>query len=332
MPEHARMIQGNVASFAVAYARADAAADPRSTLARIGFAGSKGDGTGLAIDSGFRVWARSPLLPEGDLVEAWTSPLPVRQGEDGPIRYSDDGTHLFGVIEVDEAAVGSIEAAARFAYARIVAFLRDRPGHRILRYWNYFSRINEGLGDAERYRRFCTGRAEGLGSFTVEQLPAATAIGRQDDSPMLQVYWLAAREAGWHIENPRQVSAYRYPRRYGPTSPSFSRAHLLPEGRLLISGTASVVGHESHHVGNLAAQFAETRSNLESLVQAARRFSERLPQRIGPNGLLKAYLRDRADLDATVALMAQFQDTPWIIVGGDICRSDLLIEIDGLHG
>jgi hypothetical protein len=59
-------------------------------------------------------------------------------------------------------------------------------------------------------------------------LPAATCIGRFDGVRRLQVYWLAAREAGLPLENPRQVSAFRYPRQYGPQSPSFSRALLPP--------------------------------------------------------------------------------------------------------
>ncbi|MBK8284682.1 MAG: pteridine-dependent deoxygenase [Ahniella sp.] len=307
--------------------------DPDNTvLAEVVF-GAPPSGAALPVHSGFELWARSDLLPErGALAEIWRSAGPVRRGVDGSVRFAEDTTHLFGLIEIDERDAGSIGKASELAYAEIVRFMRDRPHASIVRYWNYFSRINEGLGDDERYRHFCTGRALGLGDFVVEHLPAATAIGRQDDSSILQVYWLAAQRPGQHIENPRQVSAYRYPRRYGPTSPSFSRAHLLPEGRLLISGTASVVGHESHHVGDLPAQFRETDSNLTSLIQAARCFSDRLPARFGGGGLLKVYLRDHNDLAQTVDLMSRFPETPWIILGGDICRADLLIEIDGIHG
>ncbi|AVP99781.1 pteridine-dependent deoxygenase [Ahniella affigens] len=286
----------------------------------------------LTIDSGFSIWARSPeLAQKPGLCELWVTDCPVAHHQDGALRFADDGRFLFGVIEIDEGEAGSIERAAEIAYQRIIDFMAKRPGSQILRYWNYFSRINEGQGDAERYRHFCTGRASGLGDFRVEQLPAATAIGRQDDTPCLQVYWLAASAAGRHIENPRQVSAYRYPRCYGPTSPSFSRAHLLSQGPLLISGTASVVGHESHHVGDLDAQFHETLSNLNSLIQNARRFHDRLPVRFGAQSVLKVYLRHREHLDRVTRLMSALPNTPWIIVGGDICRADLLIEIDGLH-
>lgn len=318
--------------FSVRYEALDSAPLDGNVLVDIGFGGLHG-GSCLQIESGFRVLARSPLLPQtGGIIERWRSSGPVQQGQEHGVRFADDGTHLFGVIDIDERDAGSISEAARLAYAAIVRFMRTRDETRILRYWNYFSRINEGAGDHERYRHFCTGRALGFGDFSVDQLPAATAIGRQDGGSMLQVYWLAARRTGRHIENPRQVSAYRYPRRYGPTSPSFSRAHLMPDGRLLISGTASVVGHESHHVGDLVAQFGETRSNLDSLIGAARRVSDLVPERFGAGGLLKVYLRHEQDLEPIKALLSDLRQTPWIILAGDICRTDLLVEIDGLHG
>ncbi len=81
--------------------------------------------------------------------------------------------------------------------------------------------------------------------------PAATSIGRQDDDRVLQVYWLAGNEPGRALENPRQMSAFHYPRQYGPSAPTFSRA-MQVGGGLLISGTASVRGHASHHPQDLA--------------------------------------------------------------------------------
>ena len=110
------------------------------------------------------------------------------------------------------------------AYANLSVFVRTRGFPHLLRSWNYLDAITEGEGDAERYRRFCVGRAAGLGEVQIGTLPAATAIGRCDGVRTLQVYWLAARRPGTPVENPRQVSAYRYPRQYGPQSPSFARA------------------------------------------------------------------------------------------------------------
>src|SRR3546814_7749099 len=57
----------------------------------------------------------------------------------------------------------------------------------LLRVWNYLDAITFGDGDAERYREFCVGRARGLGDFDTNALPAATAIGRCDAAPVVQV-------------------------------------------------------------------------------------------------------------------------------------------------
>src|SRR5690606_31035143 len=166
---------------------------------------------------------------------------------------------------------------------------------------------------------------------------AATAIGRCDDARVVQVYWLAARTPGTPVENPRQVSAYRYPRQYGPQQPSFARAMLPPPGSampLLLSGTASVVGHATAHVGELLAQLNETFNNFGALVGAARTRQPSLPPHFGPGTRLKVYVRDRDDM-ATVAeaLDRRLGDrVPRGVLHAAICRRELAGEIVGAHG
>src|SRR5690606_32874810 len=139
----------------------------------------------------------------------------------------------------------------------------------LLRVWNYFDAINQGKGDEERYKQFCVGRSSGLGAWSAESYPAATVIGRRDGDPRLQVYWLAGRRAGSPIDNPRQTNPTRYPRQYGPRAPQFSRAMLLEGGLVLISGTASIVGHASHHPNDLRLQLEEVLQNLATVLHKA---------------------------------------------------------------
>ena len=180
------------------------------------------------------------------------------------------------------------------------------------------------------------GRARGLGAFDTSQLPAATAIGRCDADRRIQVYWLAARLPGTPVENPRQVSAYRYPRQYGPQAPSFARAMLPPAGSempLMLSGTASVVGHASQHEGELLAQLDETFANFDALIASARRHRPELPAAFGPGSRLKVYVRDAADLPAVAeAFEARYGDRlPRLLLHAAICRRELALEIDGVH-
>ncbi|MEZ5460332.1 pteridine-dependent deoxygenase [Dokdonella sp.] len=267
--------------------------------------------------------------------EVWRGVAPVRSGVMGNVRWSSDDTYLFFAVEIDEAESGGIDQAAEKAYSRICNLLDEQRlegGTRphILRLWNYMDAINEGEGDDERYRQFCCGRARGITPAARNGYSAATAIGRRDGVRVLQVYGLAARQAGVAVENPRQVSAWSYPRQYGPVAPTFARATRTPAEQLLVSGTAAVVGHASVHLGDTFAQFEETLRNLQSLLDAA---GSEIARRGLAASLLKVYLRDPTEAAAIEQRMRERcpPQIDCITLFGDICRSDLRIEIDGMQ-
>src|SRR5204862_4731485 len=122
--------------------------------------------------------------------------------------------------------------------------------------------------DTEHYKRFSTGRHDALiaAGFAKSDFPAACAVGMRGGN--LAIHFLASRERGRNVENPRQVSAYDYPRQYGVRSPSFARATVAADGSVFISGTASVVGHETLRIGDVGAQCEETIANLSRVAQA----------------------------------------------------------------
>ena len=103
---------------------------------------------------------------------------------------------------------------------------------------------------------------------------------------------------------------------------------------LLLSGTAAVVGHASQHDGELQAQIEETFRNFDALLTAARVRQPALPPGFGPGTRLKVYVRDAADLPLVAeALDARFGDrVPRVLLHAAICRRELAIEIDGVHG
>jgi len=254
----------------------------------------------------------------GPAVEIWQADGRVCSGRSGLVRHASDDHRLFAVVETDEREHGGVAAAAQFAYGEIRRFQAQSDFPHLLRMWNYFDAINDGDGDEERYRQFVVGRARGLDGAAHEPYPAATAIGCQRTTHRLLIYWLAGRLPGRSIENPRQVSAYRYPRVHGPVSPGFARAMLAPDGTLLVSGTASIVGHESLHADDVPGQLEEILRNLAALPTGARR-------------LLKVYLRDPALIDVMEArLRAACPGTEAVFLAGDICRRELAIEIEAV--
>ena len=259
--------------------------------------------------------------------EHWQAPNPVTRRTAFGARIAHDDTLLYAEWSLDEAAHGGIEAAATEAYRQIAVLLADSGYPHPVKIWHYLGAINDGAGDDERYRRFCVGRAAALDPG--QPLPAATAIGLQTPPDRLTVFLLAAKVAGTRIENPRQVPAYEYPRAYGPVSPSFSRAMLMPWGQLFVSGTAAVVGHETKHPENTGAQLRELALNLDALVAKAESIGGR---QLVPSAL-KIYVRRREDLAEVEALAARLfpADCPRLTVLADISRADLRVEVEALY-
>lgn len=257
--------------------------------------------------------------------ECWSVDAEVTTGSSGKLRWAAGGGWRMTAIEIDEADTDGIRAASQSAYERLIEHVRTSPECHLQRVWNYLGAINAGAGDAERYRLFCSGRARGLAAHEVTHYPAATAIGHHGPQGLLQVYALSAVRPGLAMENPRQVSAWKYPREYGPTSPSFARAMQLPNGALAISGTAAVIGHASHHHDDVTAQAEETFANLGLLLERAR-----MPV-FDAGSPLKVYVRHPQDAPAVRAALARHLGpaVPCILLHGDICRKELLVEIDG---
>lgn len=256
----------------------------------------------------------------GPAVELWRGTGAVRRARSGIVRHASDDACLFAVAETDEREHGGIAPAAQFIYREIRGFQQRCGFPHLLRMWNYFDGINAGDGDDERYRQFVVGRARGLAGVAQEPYPAATAIGQQQTTHRLQVYWLAGRQPGEPVENPRQMSAYRYPREHGPVSPGFSRATRAADGTLLVSGTASIVGHESRHTGDVREQLEEIVRNLAALEARAPR-------------LLKVYLRDSTLVDVIEErLRDAFPASVPLLLAGDICRKELAVEIEAVSG
>lgn len=296
---------------------------PHGLLAAVSF------GHAMAVPSDGPLCIDVQLQPLTSAVysECWYASGAVTHGQAGTIRYACDAQHLFAVCELDEREAGGVAAATERIYADLRRFQRESGFPHLLRIWNYFDAINSGDGDQERYRQFCVGRGRGLDDANVASYPAATAIGQQRANGCLQVYWLAGRSAGSFVENPRQVSAYHYPRSHGPVSPSFARATLTGDGTLLISGTASIVGHLSQHIGDPLAQLDETLRNLAVLGAPAHGSECRTPPT--DDTLLKVYVRDAASVGAIAEkVSAAFPRSPALYLAADICRRELLLEIE----
>lgn len=276
------------------------------------------------------------LAPAGGRIDRWSARGPLRRGRLGPVQWCEDGQRLFGRLDLDEAGAGLEDTACR-AYQALFAALREAGHPALLRVWNFVPRINDEQAGLERYRQFNIGRQRAFleaGHAAFEGAPAACALGSQGGP--LSVRFLAARRPALALENPRQVPAWRYSAQFGPRSPTFSRAVLAADGAgrvdLLVSGTASIVGEESRHPGDVRAQLAETLANLRAVLDAAR---QRSSARFALEQLdCTVYLRQaahlepvRADLCAALGAGSRAAAAA-VYLQADICRRELLLEIE----
>jgi chorismate lyase / 3-hydroxybenzoate synthase len=292
---------------------------------------------------------------------------PVRRGQAGRIRFCSDGDFVFGVLELPRVRGGcgvpvDLRRGAQGVYEEIFSFLDasdpDRP-FKLWRAWNYVSDIHAEENELERYRQFNIGR---LRAFTehwstragkapssddsTREIPASCGVGMIGPSLGaapgidLSVAFLASRATFNQVENPRQISAFHYPVEYGPSSPTFSRAILgmadsasgRPRPYLFISGTGSIIGHRTVHDGDVAKQARETLRNIEALLQEANsRHSAGGQMRLTmPELQYLVYLRQPRDLPTVESVLAEVlgAQARVRVVHAEICRSDLLIEIE----
>lgn len=278
------------------------------------------------VNTGLRVL--NSLEP---VTEVWYSDKPVTSGIDDDVRWSCSQDVLFATLYVDERRHSDLRLATHEAYATLLRFIRERGYPNLLRAWNYMPDINGGESDEERYKQFCHGRHDAFSaeSYSASDFPAACALGHHSDHTV--VYLLAAKQPAVHFENPRQLSAYQYPREYGIRSPSFARASVAIRDlstQLYLSGTASITGHQSYFPGDIGQQLNLTTDNIKILLDSiGEHFSQPSPEL----GLIKVYLRHVAHIDEVEAVLKNYMpEGNYLIVKSDICRSELLIEIDGV--
>lgn len=308
-------------------------------LVRLAANGTLGDAAGVPV-----VHVAVPTLGEQAAVfEVWRSAGTQHRGVDGRVRHRSNHAVLFGCVEVHEEEAPpqhgdatALEWATATAYREMFRCLEARRFLHLWRIWNYLPDINRETGGTERYQQFNAARQRAfleVGRDVEIQVPAACALGLEPRKPLV-VYFLAGVAPGTPIENPRQVAAYHYPRQYGPASPTFTRAMLAGGSHgatLLVSGTSSIVGHSTVHAGDIIAQTRETVANIRALLAEASRRAAGAKFALEQLAY-KVYLRHERDLRAcaTELSTALGPAAPIVFVRADVCRADLLVEIEAV--
>lgn len=266
--------------------------------------------------------------------ETWQVDAQARRGETHGWSYAIHNGFAFAACHIDDGerpdTPQAIQQAAFSAYSDLFALQRELGLAHVQRIWHWLSAVTAGDGDDQRYKRFCRGRAEALDrpDHGMHTLPPATLVSGNRRGVRLHV--LLGDRAVTPVENPRQVSAYHYPRDYGERAPAFARggrAELAGTPYLLISGTASIVGHASRHVGDIQAQTHEALDNIAAVIEHAGLWHG--DRGLGALECLKAYICHSDQADTVYAIARErAPGVPIVLLHAPLCRTELLVEFE----
>jgi enamine deaminase RidA (YjgF/YER057c/UK114 family) len=258
----------------------------------------------------------------------------------GDVRPTRPGTGVYAAATDGFQQGGRLLAQAGLGWEQVV------------RTWWYLGDITGTEGQTERYAELNRARADAFeklhfGSGWMRAAaphagyPASTGIGTAAGTG-LSLAALAMQTSRndvtlLSLESPVQTPAYEYAARYSPQSPKFSRAMSLITPDYVttwVSGTASVVHSEACHPGNVVAQTEQTLDNIKALI-AADNFACHGQMEAGATlqdlAKVRVYVKRAADYaDCRAVCERRLGNIPAIYVAADVCRPELLVEIEGV--
>jgi enamine deaminase RidA (YjgF/YER057c/UK114 family) len=139
------------------------------------------------------------------------------------------------------------------------------------------------------------------------------------------------------LENPQQTAAYEYAHNFQRGNPKFSRAMAVIQGELVtiyISGTASITASESRHLDTIERQTHQTLDNIEALISADNFRAHGFPgvgATLADLALSRIYIKRPEDTAVVRAICRErLGELPATFLIADICRNELLMEIEGI--
>jgi chorismate lyase / 3-hydroxybenzoate synthase len=277
----------------------------------------------------------TPSLQSQQLFESWHGTINSTSNFEGWRLFQND-QYLLACVPEKLITNLPIDQAAEIAYSAIFEQMNAYGYSYLVRTWNFFPGItSDGYAGANNYQLFCTGRSRAYENQALaeQSYPAATVIGTQQTG--VQIFFIAAKQAGIGLENSLQVSAFDYPSIYSQDPPLFSRALLHRNNSqeiLFVSGTASITGHDTQYAGDINRQTEICLSNIEQLITTAVIEHNMIPITLRNFSQFKVYIKNPNDIDTVRTHIQQVlgPSAPVYYLHGDMCRSDLSVEIEAL--
>ena len=205
----------------------------------------------------------------------------------------------------------------------------------IYRQWNYIQEITGENNGKQNYQEFNDART----LFYEENnwhsnYPAATGIGTSRGGVMIEIMAsCGGNPANCPIDNPLQTAAHVYSQKVlignkeqQKTTPKFERARIVGED-IYISGTAAIRGEESLASLDITGQTEATMQIMDALITPS---NLPIPCRRTEYDSLRVYVKREEDIPSAQSYLEQHYSAPQMhFVVSDVCRPELLIEIEG---
>lgn len=271
--------------------------------------------------------------------EVWLSDHPVLNISEDCIEFSSDNEKTFLRIEMHESETFNLEQVSFSIYKKIFELIQQKDLGNFIRAWNYVPNILSDEGDLERYRQFNIGRWNAWEQYGphfedgLPKRPAMTAIG-SFGGPLI-VECIFSKFPVVELENPRQTQFVHYSRRWGPKPPISARGslHITPGHiELYIAGTASLVGEEVFHEGDVVLQTKEALKNIEVLIskENLKSYQQNFGFTLDNIEGIRVYIKNTNDLEKVRSVLDNVWENKKIIyLNDDICRPGFLLEIEG---
>lgn len=206
------------------------------------------------------------------------------------------------------------------------------PIENIIRQWNYIEQITGFDGTNQHYQMFNNVRSNFYNqAIWTTGYPAATGIGTNLGGVLVDIdaaVFTRPECFTTPIDNKLQVTAHAYSSQVlevaheQKATPKFERAKSMTfndQKLIYISGTAAIRGEESLSGAGLEQQLHITMENIAQLTGNA------------DIKMLRVYLKEKSHYQEASELLNKYRlNIPISYMCADVCRDELLIEIEGI--
>jgi hypothetical protein len=209
----------------------------------------------------------------------------------------------------------------------------------IVRQWNYIGNITQEYQGRQIYQLFNDSRTRFYQQGNWEKgYPSATGIGMDCSKTIISL--LCYTGACYPIDNPLQQPAHRYSSQVllgkeadEKSTPKFERAKAIKAGidyLCFISGTAAIRGEASMLDQHADSQVIQTLENISHLISADNLKRSGLRETCSQLQNLRIYIKKKEHYPLIENQIKQlYPHVPTLFVLADICRDELLVEIEG---